>query len=233
LKVIGCQSDGAFAEFVAVPAEKVVRLDESLSFEEGSMLEPLAVGVHSIDRAYLKAGQSALILGAGTIGLMVLQAARVAGVRTIVADVLENRLSLARRLGADSTVNVGKEGLDSAVQRGTDGGPDAILECVGVAQTLQSAVRLARKGSRIVVVGVFGEEVLLPVGMIQDRELELVGDLMYLKPDFLRAQELVVNGEAQLKPILSRVFTLRQVVEAFSYLEQNQETAVKVMLRIT
>jgi L-iditol 2-dehydrogenase len=217
---------------LAVPAEQVVRLHDRLSFEEGAMLEPLAVGIHSIDRAAVQAGQSALILGAGTIGLMVLQAAASSGVRTIVADVLESRLDLARRLGADSTINPRKESLETAVEGLTVDGPDVILECVGIAETLQSAVQVARKGSRIVIVGVFGEDVLLPVGLIQDRELELVGELMYLKPDFLRAQDLVVRGQAQLKPILSRTFSLDQVGEAFSHLERNQETAVKVMLHI-
>jgi L-iditol 2-dehydrogenase len=149
-----------------------------------------------------------------------------------VADVLEGRLEFARRLGADVTVNLAQADLEETVRQSTPDGPDVIMECVGIAETLQNAVRIARKGTRIVVVGVFGEDVLLPVGLIQDRELELVGDSMYMKPDFMFAQELVGNGEAQLKPILSRVFRLEQVTEAFSYLEQNQDAAVKVMLRI-
>ncbi|MBE3580066.1 MAG: alcohol dehydrogenase catalytic domain-containing protein [Thermoanaerobacteraceae bacterium] len=233
LKVIGCQSDGAFAEFLVVPVEKVIRLDEKLTYEEGALVEPLAVGVHAVDRAEVKEGQSVLIHGAGTIGLMVLQAAKARGATVIISDVLDTRLVLAKELGADYTINVSKEPLDFSLKDVVPEGPDVILECSGTSISLQEAIRVARKGSRIVLVGVIDGLVPLPVSLIQDRELELVGDLMYTRQDFVRAQELIVEGQANVKRMISRVFPLDEVDKAFRYLEDNKKSTIKVLVSIS
>lgn len=233
LKVMGCQSEGAFAEYLAVPAEKVMALDARLTFEEGAMLEPLAVGIHSVERAQLKSGQVAVIIGAGTIGLMAMQAAKAAGAKTIVADISRSRLEMAGQLGADHVLNTRREPLDKALKDLLPDGADAILECVGAAETVRAAVHAARKGSRIVIVGVVEGDIPLPVGLIQDRELELSGDLMYMKADFLKAQELVVQGKVRLNPLLNKIFKLTEVAEAYQYIASNKEQAFKVLLQVS
>ncbi|GBF34279.1 alcohol dehydrogenase [Desulfocucumis palustris] len=232
LKVMGCQSDGAFSEYIAVPEQKVIKLDPKLTFEEGAMVEPLAVGVHAAEKARLKAGQTAVVIGAGTIGLMVLQAAKAMGAGVIVADVIDGRLDMAGQLGADHTINVSREPLDTAVNRLLPDGPDVILECVGAANTVNAAIHTARKGGRIVIVGVSSGDIPLPLGLIQDRELELVGDLMYMRPDFIKAQQLVAEERVKLRPLLSKTFKLKEVVEAFNYIETNKENAFKVLLLV-
>ncbi|OIQ10377.1 Sorbitol dehydrogenase [Moorella thermoacetica] len=231
LKVIGCQSDGAFAEYIAVPEEKVIPLNDKLSFEEGAMVEPLAVGVHAVNKAQLKAGQVAVIIGAGTIGLMVTQAAKAIGARVIVSDINETKLELAKQLGADNIINSQNAPLSRELKKLIPERADVIFECVGAPATIREAITVAWKGSKIIIVGVVKDEVPIPVGLIQDRELELVGDLMYMKNDFIQSQNMVIEGKVKLEPMINKIFNLKEVGKAFAFIETNREHVTKILLR--
>jgi len=232
LKVIGCQSTGAYAEYLIVPAAKVVPLADSVSFEHGAMIEPLAVGVRAYRRAGVGPGDRILIIGAGTIGLMTLMAAKAQGAQVMISDLVPFRLDVAKKLGADAVVNSGEENLAEAIRRFAPYGMDAIIECVGAAATIRQAVELARKGSRIVIVGVASGDVPVPMSLVQDRELEIVGDLMYTREEFDLAQRLVVEGKTNFPLVLSKTFALTEVAEAFRYIQANEKTTLKVMLNI-
>lgn len=233
LKVIGCQSPGAMAEYITVPAAKVLALPDSMSWEQAALVEPLAVGVRAFRKTALAPGAKLLILGAGSIGLMTLVAAKAMGAGSVmIADLLPNRLDLARELGADETVNAGTIDLEAAVEK-TFGSEraDAIVECVGAAATAGGAVRCARKGSRIVIAGVFEEEIPLNLGLVQDRELELVGTLMYVNEEFPTALELVRDGKVKVEPLITHRFPLSQAARAFATADNRRE-AVKVLLEV-
>ncbi len=234
LQVIGCQTTGAMAEFLTVPASKALLLPEEVTWDQAAMAEPLAVGVHAIRVANLERGAKVLVLGAGTIGLMTLQAAKAGGAGPVmITDVLQDRLDLAQELGADEVVNPETTNLALALEEAF--GPqraDVIVECVGVAATAREAIRVARKGTRIVLAGVFEEEVPMNLGLVQDRELELVGTLMYVRDDFSAALELLRDGKAKAEPLITHRFPLSQAAEAFATAD-GREGALKVLIQVT
>jgi L-iditol 2-dehydrogenase len=233
LQVIGCQTAGALAEYLAVPAAKALPLPDSITWDQAALLEPLAVAVHAVRMARFQPGSDVLILGGGTIGLMTLQAARAMGAgRVVITDLIERRLALALQSGAARAVNPAKTDLAQALEEIF--GPqraDVIFECVGVAATAREAVRVARKGTRIVLAGVFEEEVPLSLGLIQDRELELIGTLMYAGDDFATAIRLVESGQVKVEPLITHRFPLSRAAEAFAAAD-DRERALKVLVEI-
>jgi L-iditol 2-dehydrogenase len=233
LRVIGCQSPGAMAEYLAVPATKVLPLPDPVTWDQAAMAEPLAVAVHAIRVARLPPKARVLILGAGTIGLLALQVAKTMGAdRVMITDLLQERLDLALQLGADKAVNPGMTDLATALEEAF--GPrraDVIIECAGVAATARDAIRVARKGTRIVVAGVFEQEVPVNLGLVQDRELELVGTLMYVDDDFSIALELLQDGRVKVEPLITQRFPLDRAAEAFATAD-NREGSLKILIEV-
>ena len=233
LRVIGCQTTGAMAEYVTVPAEKALSLPDDVSWDQAALVEPLAVAVHAIRVANIGAGGKVLVLGAGTIGLMTLQAAKAMGAGPVlVTDLRGDRLELARELGADAAVDPRATDLEIAVDAAFGAqGADVIIECVGVAATVSDAIGVARKGTRVVLAGVFEEEVPLNLGLVQDRELELVGTLMYVQDDFALALELLRSGTVAAEPLISHRFSLERAAEAFAVAD-GREGSLKVLIEV-
>jgi L-iditol 2-dehydrogenase len=233
LEVIGCQTTGAMADYVTTPAAKAFLLPDDVTWDQAALVEPLAVAVHAVRVAQVRAGANLLILGAGTIGLMALQAAKAMGAGdVIITDLLQDRLDLALQLGADKAVNPATSDLVPVLEETF--GPqraDVIIECVGVAATARDAIGVARKGTRIVLAGVFEEEVSVNLGLVQDRELELVGTLMYVKEDFATALELLRDGKVQADPLITHRFPLDQAAEAFVAAD-SREDALKVLIEV-
>ena len=157
LRVMGCHADGAYAESLAVPAEKVVHLPNAVSFLDGAMIEPAAVAHHAARRAYLQGGEKILLFGAGTIGLFTLQMLKAYGAGPVTCvDLSEHRLSLAKNLGADQAVKATEGNLAQLkALKSREQGFDLIVECVGgKGKALDAALDIAAKGSRLLVVGI-------------------------------------------------------------------------------
>jgi L-iditol 2-dehydrogenase len=236
LKVMGFQTDGAAQEFFAVDADKVLKLPDHVSLDQTAMVEPVSVAVHALSRAGEDLqGKKVLVLGAGTIGNLVAQVARASGASAVmITDINEYKLDRARACGIDFPVNVKDEELNKAIIR--DLGPnraDLILECVGVQDTITQAVENARKGTPIVVVGVFGEKPVVDLGLVQDRELSLVGTLMYQKRDYERAIELVARDRLCLDPMITHRFPFEQYLEAYEMIEASGGHSMKVMIELS
>jgi len=232
LKVIGCQADGAAREFIPVPGELIVKLPKEMSFDYGAMVEPVAVGVHAASRLGDVTGKNLLVLGAGPIGNLTAQAAKGMGARSVlITDVSGYRLDVATACGIDHVVDVSRENLDERLGSafGPDGA-DAILECVGIEQTMADAIRLARKGSDIVVVGVFADKPRLDVGLVQDKELRLIGTLMYQDKDYAKAIELIESDRIRLDPLISKHFKFEDYPQAYKFIEQNGDRTMKVLI---
>ncbi|HEK85436.1 MAG TPA: alcohol dehydrogenase [Candidatus Aminicenantes bacterium] len=234
LKVIGCQAEGAAQEFLAVPQEIVVKLPDSINDDLGAMVEPLAVGVHAVGRLSELKGRNILILGAGPIGNLTAQAAKALGASSVmIADISDIRLEIARKCGVDIAVNNLKQDLAKEIKdRYGEAKADAIFECVGSGKTVELAINLARKGSEIIVVGVFEEKPVVDFGLIQDRELRVIGSLMYKEEDYDTAISLIESKKVQLEPLISRHFSLRQYAEAYKYIENNREKTMKVLIDV-
>lgn len=234
LKVMGFQTDGAAQEFFPVPAEMVLKLPASINLDQAAMIEPISVAVHALSRAGSVEGLKVVVLGAGTIGNLVAQVARASGAQAVmITDVSPYKLDKARQCGMDLVMDTSQIDLGKAIA--DHFGPDKadlILECVGVQDTITQAVSNARKGSTIVVVGVFGKKPLVDLGLVQDRELSLVGTLMYQKRDYERAIALVAGGKLCLDPMITHRFAFRDYLSAYEAIEELKGSSMKVMIEL-
>lgn len=232
LKVMGFQTSGAAQEYFAVKADMVLKLPETTTLDQAAMIEPVSVAVHALSRGGGAAGKKVLVLGAGTIGNLVGQVARASGAeKVMITDISEYKVEKAHVCGFEHVVNPAKEDLGQAILNtfGPDKA-DLILECVGVQDTITQAVTNARKGSLIVVVGVFGKKPEVDLGLVQDRELSLIGTLMYQKRDYERAIELVASGKLCLDQMITHRFAFQEYLKAYETIEASGGKYIKVMI---
>ncbi|MCG8508936.1 MAG: alcohol dehydrogenase catalytic domain-containing protein [Rhodospirillales bacterium] len=233
LKVMGFQATGTASDYFTVAAERVLKLPATMSFEHGAMVEPVAVGVHALKQGGDIEGKKAIVLGAGPIGILTAQAAKGMGAsQVMITDFSDYRLQVAEQCGIDFCVDVGSQDLSAEIH--TAFGPDKadlILECVGTDATMDQAVTNARKGTTIVVVGVFEEEASVNMGLVQDRELSLVGTLMYQRSDYEMAIEMIEAGAVRLDPLISGHFDFTNYKNAYLHIENNKEKSLKVFIK--
>ena len=233
LKVIGCQVDGAMAEFFSVDEKLVFKLPDEISLKEAALIEPAAVAVHAVRLSDVRLGDNVVVLGAGPIGLLTLQCAKLSGAKkVVVTDLIDFRLKLAEKLGADYVVNVAETDLEKFVEEelGVDS-VDLVFECVGVEATINQAIDVVRKGGQVVVVGVFSGKTPVKIHLVQDREIVLKGSLMYLREDFQRAIDLIASKKLQVSPLITHVVPLSRVEEAYRIAVEKKTEAVKVLVR--
>lgn len=234
LKVMGFQTTGMASDFFTCDADRVLKLPDTMSVDEGAMVEPVAVACHALSRSEDLKGKKILVMGAGPIGNLVGQAAKGLGANAVlITDLSDFRLELAKKVGLDYIVNPAKKDLPDEILRvfGT-AKADLILECVGVQSTMEEAVINARKGSDIIVVGVFGERPLVDLGLVQDHEIRLIGSAMYQTRDYLMAMELILKGAVQLKPLMTRHFAFNDYEKAYIYLDEKKDRAMKVFINL-
>jgi L-iditol 2-dehydrogenase len=235
LKVMGFQTGGAGQEYFIVPEHLTIKLPQDMSYEAGAMIEPVAVAVHALGRAGEEiAGKKIVVFGAGPIGNLVGQVAKGLGAAAVMnVDLSDFRLEKAKACGIAFTVNSAKEDLNKAISR--DFGPDRadlMLECVGVEATMTQAIACARKGTTIVVVGVFGKKPVVDLGLVQDRELSLIGTLMYQKKDYEKAIELAKAGKLRLDPLVTDRFPFQSYLDAYQRIEHAKDRVMKVMIAV-
>ena len=221
---------GAFAEFVAVPEHIVYRLPGEVSFEHAAMVEPVSVAVHAVARAPMPA-RHAVVVGAGTIGLLVIQALRAAGAgRVIAVDVDEGKLALARKLGADVVLNPTAVDLPMEVRGLTEGGADVALECVGATEPIKTAVACVRKGGSVVLVGNVSPGIQLPLQAVVTGELTLLGTCAS-NGEYPRAIELLRTGAIDVRPLITLVAPLAEGPAMFARLYAREPGLMKVILQ--
>jgi len=211
-EALGFSRNGGYAEYVTVP-ERVLRLNafhlpENTAFEEAAFLEPLSCAVHGQRMLGLSLGEAVLILGAGPVGLMHVQLCRLRGANPIiVADPHEEKLELARRLGADHTIDLAKEGLRERLEEVTNGrGVSAVIEAVGKVQAWEQAAEVVAKGGRVLLFGGCprGTKASFDTYRIHYEEVALLGSFHYSPGDAKAAFELIVGGRVNLRPLISR-----------------------------
>jgi L-iditol 2-dehydrogenase len=222
---------GAFAEYVAVPAHIVYRLPTNLSFDEAAMLEAVAVALHAVSLTPVARDGTALVVGAGMIGLLVVQALRVAGCsRVLVVDVDASRLRLAEKVGATAVLNATGENLAGEIARFSGGaGIDVAVEAVGRNETVALAIESVRKGGTVTLVGNVSPEVTLPLQKVVTRQIRLQGSCASAG-EYGRAMELVSGGAIQVKPLISAVAPLEEGPRWFERLHAREANLMKVVL---
>ena len=225
------RQDGAFAELVSVPARILYRLPDSLPFEEAAMVEALSIGVHAAGRAPVRLGDAGLVVGAGMIGLMAVQALKARGCGLVAAaDVAPERLAMARDLGADLTIDTRTADAAAEMRKLTGGrGADVVVEAVGLAPTVRMAVESARKGGSVVLIGNVSPNVELPLQTAVTREIAVLGSCAS-SGEYPVCLDLMARGVVKVKPLISAVAPLADGASWFRRLHDREPGLMKVIL---
>ena len=231
LRVIGCQLNGAFTKYIAIGERWIHKLN-SLSYEEGAMVEPLAVAVHAVERGGVKIGDEVAVLGAGTIGLLTLQVAKAFGAsRVIATDLVDWRLKVAKELGADVVLNPARDDVVKEVLSITDVGVDVAFEAVGSQTVLQTALKIVKKGGSVTVVGVYeSPNVQLQIMDIVNKELTVKGTLVYCW-DYEKAINLIKAGRVNVRRLITHTLPLEEIKKGFELMLSKVEGVVKVQIK--
>ena len=234
LKVMGFQTTGTASEYFAVDASKITPIPQEMSFEEGAMIEPLAVAVHGVKQMGDVTGMDVVVIGAGPIGNLVAQAAKGMGARKVmITDVSDWRLAKAKECGVDVCVNTANKDFGEAMLEAF--GPDkadVIYDCAGNDITMGQAIRYARKGSVIVLVAVFSQMASIDLAVANDHELDIKSTMMYRHEDYVDAIRLVNEGKVALKPLISETFAFSDYKKAYEFIDANRETTMKVLISL-
>jgi L-iditol 2-dehydrogenase len=221
---------GAFAEFIVVPARIVYRLPDNFVFAEAAMLEAVAVALHAVSLVSVPLDSSALVVGAGTIGLLVQQALRAAGcAHVFVTDVDEARLQRSRELGATAAVTAGEDFNHQLLGLTNGTGVDIAVEAAGNDEGVNTAITSVRKGGSIVLVGNISAEVTLPLQRVVTRQIRLQGSCASAG-EYPRAIELLSTGAIRVKPMISAVAPLEEGPLWFERLYRREPNLMKVVL---
>jgi D-xylulose reductase len=224
---------GVLRPTVVHPADFTFRLPDHVSYAEGAMVEPLAVGVHAATRVQVQPGDLAVVIGAGPIGMVTILAALAAGCsRVIVSDVHEPKLDLARKLGQVLPVNVRSEALADVVRRETDGwGADLIFECSGYAPAMAEMFDLVCPGGKVALVGIPLQPFAFDVSKAQVKEARVESIFRYAHV-YPRAVAMMASGKIDVKPLITDRFAFRDSVEAFDFAKAMPPSSVKVQIEM-
>ena len=219
LKALGVDRDGGLAEYCFVPEKQIYLLPNDMQTEAAAFVEPVSCAIHGIDKAGIKAGDTVVIVGGGTIGLIMLQLAQNAGAgRTILVEPLEQKRQIAAVLKADTIFNPVEVDIKGAIMDITHVGADVVIECVGKPQTAQLSLELARRGGTVEFFGVcpIGEKISVEPNQIYFKELTVVGS--YVNPNtFSRSIALLHGGKVRVDAFRIDKFPLDGVLEALAF----------------
>lgn len=234
LKVMGFQDTGTASQYFAVDASKVTLLPETMDFNEGAMIEPLAVACHAVCRAGNVKGMKIAVLGAGPIGNLVAQATKAMGAQSVmITDISDVRLKKAAECGIDFVCNTKNTDFGEAMLEyfGPDKA-DVIYDCAGNDTTMGQAIKYARKGSTIILVAVYAGMANVDLAVLNDHELDLNTTMMYRNEDYLEAIRLVEEEKIKLRPLMTKTFCFKDYLQAYQYIDENRETAMKILIDV-
>lgn len=226
--------DGVFQEYVAHEAGLCFKVPESMDTMEAALIEPLAVGFHAACQGGAHAGQTAVVTGAGCIGLVTMMALKAVGVNKVyVVDIMQKRLDKAMELGAAGVINGKEKDAVEEILRLTDGkGVDLAIETAGTEFTARQTIHMTKKGATIVLVGYTKSgEVTLPMSLVLDKELTVKTVFRY-RHIYPMAIEAVASGKVNLKGIVTNIFDLKDIQEAMDRSVSDKENIVKSVIRI-
>lgn len=226
--------DGNLTKFYAHAADFCFKIPDHVSMEEAALLEPLSVGVHACRRAGVGIDSVVLVLGAGPIGLATLLTSKAMGAKVIITDLVQNRLDVAKELGADFTILVGKDepeaDLVKRVQCVAGEEPDKTIDCGGFEATIRLGMMATKSGGCLVIVGCGPPEVKLPMVYSCTREVDIRGVFRYSAGDYKSALAMVASGTVNVKRLVTHHFDITETVEAFRVSRYGVDGAIKVMI---
>lgn len=230
---LGVDLPGAYADYVQVAERMLYPMPDKLSYEAGALVEPLAVALHAVNLTPLRLMDTVVIVGAGTIGLLTLMAARLAGAGTIiVTDKSAHRLNMAQRLGADVTINIEQEQPLPLVQNLTDGtGADAVIEAVGFSATVQQALSLVRPGGRVTWIGNSQPMIEMNMQSVVTREVTVQGAYAF-HDEFPQSIAAIASKRINPLPLIEEtVGSLEETLTIIRDLAEGKKDPVKVVFR--
>ncbi len=234
LKVMGFQTTGCASEYFAVDAAKVTLLPSTMTFDQGAMIEPVAVTIHAAKRYGDLTGKKVAVIGSGPIGILLMQSVKALGAEEVlITDISSGRLEKARKCGADYAVNTKEKDFNDALVEafGVDKA-DVIYDCAGNNISMNQAIENARKGSKIILVAVFADMATVNLAVLNDHELDLDTSMMYRHEDYLDAIELVNSKKIVLEPLMTKHFAFTDYLEAYKYIDENREKTMKVIIDV-
>ena len=238
LRCTGAEADGAHCEFKVMPSVMAIPIPDRLSYDDAAMIEPACVAYHAAKRGEIKKGDKVLIIGAGPIGMFVMQCVKVLGAsQVIIADLDKKRLELAKSLGADGVINVATEKVDEGLAR-LKCGPkevDVFFDCVGQkGEVLEEIILMAKRGSRIVMVGVLQNDYSIPhLPDFVQHELRLSGTTMYTPHDYREMIRYLSDGKIVTKGMITHHFPLTDVIKVFrEFVEGKKEYFFKIIFTL-
>jgi 2-desacetyl-2-hydroxyethyl bacteriochlorophyllide A dehydrogenase len=232
LKVQGFQAPGVAQDFFVVPEHRVVIIPDSMSMDQGALVEPAAVGAHSTGRTTGIEGKNVVVSGAGTIGNLVAQFARARGAaKVLITDISDFRLGIARECGIDGTLNVQKTPFKEGVQEffGNQGFRVG-FEAAGVQSSLDALMANVEKGGDIIILGVYSQNPTVNMYYLGEHELNVFGSMMYRKEDYEAAVKMIDSGKIITQPLISKHFSFEEYLQAYNYIEKQGDRIMKVMI---
>ncbi|MNZ60794.1 Sorbitol dehydrogenase [compost metagenome] len=224
--------DGAWAEYVAVRSDFLFKLPDSVSYEQGALLEPLSVGLHAMNRAKVTPADRLLVTGLGPIGLLAIQAAKVFGVSEIYAtDIVPFRQQLAREMGVTEVIDPMREDAKERIAELTGGkGVTVVVESSGNARAIADAVRTVRRGGRIVLVGMpAASEIPLDINAIIDAEIDMLGLFRYANT-YPGAIQALSRPQLDIERVITHKYALKDAKEAVEMARTQKDTSIKIMI---
>ncbi|MFW9826435.1 MAG: zinc-binding dehydrogenase [Candidatus Thorarchaeota archaeon] len=231
-RALGTLADGAMVEFLNVNQERVHILPDSISLEEGALIEPLAIGIYAVQESGFRLGESAAVYGAGTIGLMTTLALKISGASNIfVLEPVGSKKQIALELGATKAFDPKNS---KKIQRFTEKiGPPHIFDCVGIKDTIMSSIELVRRGGHITMIGMDPEiGVLKNFYGIAVKNITLRGIFGYNQDTFKTAIELLEQKRVDVKPLITNIIEIKDVLNSFKSLAETEHEDVKILVKI-
>lgn len=224
--------NGAMAEYVCIPARLIFKLSDNISYNVGSMVEPIAVAYRGVNTAGDVSGKNILIVGAGTIGLLALAIVKMRNpAKVLVSDLSDNRLSVARKMGADVVINPSKENIGDIINVETNSiGVDIAIEAVGATPTVQQAMASLRVGGTAVWIGNSAKMININMQEIVTRELKVFGTFIYTFKEFGEVVDLLNSGKLNVEPMISFTAPMEKGVDLFKQLAEDPGPLIKVIL---
>ncbi|MBD3293314.1 MAG: alcohol dehydrogenase catalytic domain-containing protein [Armatimonadia bacterium] len=230
MRVLGVHAPGAFAEFMVAPVGCLHAIPESISADAAVMAEPLSIGVQSSTRGRVTMEDTVLVIGAGTIGLSVLQVCKARGARVAVSDLSEGRLSLANEMGADVTVNPQSDDPRDALDEFSGGsGPAVVIEAVGTPKTVQQALDVVAASGRVIMLGLCTEEICIEGALMVRKELDFLGSRLH-GGTLPQAISLIEANEVHPEKLVTHHMRLSDLERAFELMIAEPDTTLKVIL---
>jgi threonine dehydrogenase-like Zn-dependent dehydrogenase len=227
-QTLGVQRDGALTELIAVPWRKLYR-SAKLSLRELAVVEPLTVGFHAVDRGDVAAGETVTVFGCGAIGLGAIAGAAFRQARVIAVDIDDAKLELARRAGAAHTINNSRQNLHEALQAIADGGPDVMVEAVGLPATFRAAVEEVAFTGRVVYIGYAKEPVAYETKLFVQKELDVRGSRNALG-DFAQVIRMLEAGCFPVQELITRVVPFARAGEALGEWDRNPAVVTRILV---